>query len=409
MTATAHSTPNDKDHWREMTLGDVLSLVRNGVNVKQRKDGIGQPISRIETIAGASVDYSRVGFAELDEKQQEKFRLKKGDILFSHINSAIHVGKTALVREDSDLFHGVNLLLFRSSDSVHPQFLNLFLKKIFGEGYWRTVCKQSVNQASVNQTDVKRVTIPVPPLAEQERIVGILDEAFEGIATATAHAERNLINAQELFQSVLQSTFEQKGEGRHEPLHFLVERLTNGYVGPTRDIYKESGVPYLLARHVKSNVLKFDEKTFVTDDFNEKHKKSMLKTGDVLLVQSGHIGHSAVVPAEHMGHNCHAMIVITTIAAKVRGDFLSYYFDSPVMQKRFSEIRSGSTVPHLTCRAVKELLIPVPLLKTQAEIVAKLDALSEETKRLEAIYQRKLDALAELKQSLLQRAFAGEL
>lgn len=77
----------------------------------------------------------------------------------------------------------------------------------------------------------------------------------------------------------------------------------NGYVGPTRTIYQESGVPYLLARHVKNNRLVFDGKTFSSDEFNRRNKKSMLKAGDVLLVQSGHIGHSAVVTDDHEGHN----------------------------------------------------------------------------------------------------------
>lgn len=77
----------------------------------------------------------------------------------------------------------------------------------------------------------------------------------------------------------------------------------NGYVGPTRTIYQESGVPYLLARHVKNNRLVFDGKTFISDEFNRRNKKSMLKAGDVLLVQSGHIGHSAVVTDDHEGHN----------------------------------------------------------------------------------------------------------
>lgn len=186
-------------------------------------------------------------------------------------------------------------------------------------------------------------------------------------------------------------------------------RLTNGYVGPTRDIYQDSGVPYLLARHVKNNHLLFDGKTFITDEFNRKNKKSMLKAGDVLLVQSGHIGHSAVVTEEHEGHNCHAMIVITSVKGAFIGPFLSLFFNSSEMKQKFQEIRSGSTVPHLTCREVKELKVALPDLATQRRIVDHSHAFAAETQRLESIYHRKLAALDALKKSLLHQAFSGQL
>ena len=149
----------------------------------------------------------------------------------------------------------------------------------------------------------------------------------------------------------------------------VVSRLTNGYVGPTRSIYQEFGIPYLLARHVKDNRLLFDGRTFISDEFNRKNKKSILKAGDVLLVQSGHIGHSAVVTKEHEGHNCHAMIVITAAESAFIGPFLSLFFNSSGMKNKFQKIRSGSTVPHLTCGEVKELKITLPDLATQKRIV----------------------------------------
>lgn len=153
----------------------------------------------------------------------------------------------------------------------------------------------------------------------------------------------------------------------------VVDRLTNGFVGPTRDIYVEEGLPYLLARHVRDGRLKFDRQTFVSAVFNDRNKKSILKTGDVLLVQSGHIGHSAVVGVDHEGHNCHALIVISPKQGLLCGEFLSYFFGSPEMRQLFGAIRSGSTVPHLTCAAVREILVPLPAITEQRRIVAILD------------------------------------
>jgi len=135
----------------------------------------------------------------------------------------------------------------------------------------------------------------------------------------------------------------------------------------------------------------------------------MLKADDVLLVQSGHIGHSAVVTKEHEGHNCHAMIVITPVQGAFIGAFLSLFFNSSEMKQKFQEIRSGSTVPHLTCGEVKELMVAFPDLATQQRIVDQAREFEDETQRLESLYQRKLAALAELKKSLLHQAFSGTL
>jgi type I restriction enzyme S subunit len=132
---------------------------RIGINCKQDKSGIGDKISRIESISGASFDLERVGYAKLSEGDKERYRLLPGDILFSHINSAVHVGKTALFDSTEPVYHGVNLLLMRPKDVVTSAYLDHALKFLFQSGYWRGVCKQSVNQASVNQQDISRVEI----------------------------------------------------------------------------------------------------------------------------------------------------------------------------------------------------------------------------------------------------------
>ncbi|MCP4600305.1 MAG: hypothetical protein GY847_07195 [Proteobacteria bacterium] len=193
------------------------------------------------------------------------------------------------------------------------------------------------------------------------------------------------------------------------PLNDLVSRLTNGYVGATRGIYQEQGVPYLLSKHVRNNLLRFDNQTFITEEFNEKIRKSKLITGDVLLVQTGHVGESAVVPPEHDGHNCHAMIVITPRKELLDGYYLSYYFASPDIQRVFSGIEKGMTLRHLNCRDVIKADIKVPPLNEQRRIVAKIEALQERSRAA----KEELDAIPPLlekfRQSVLAAAFRGDL
>jgi type I restriction enzyme S subunit len=331
--------------------------------------------------------------------------IPKGNIV---IATRVGLGKACLLAHDTATNQDLKGIIPKeSSKKLLVGYLFQWFKSISqliqDEGTGATV-------QGVKLPFIKSLIIPIPPIKEQQRIVGILDEAFEGIAIAKANAEKNLHNARALFESHLQAVFSQRGEGWVEKrLGDVVTRLTNGYVGPTRNIYQESGVPYLLARHVKNNQLTFDGKTFVSDEFNHKNKKSMLKAGDVLLVQSGHIGHSAVVTGEHEGHNCHAMIVITPKQGSFIGPFLSLFFNTLEMRQKFQEIRSGSTVPHLTCGEVRELMIPLPDLSTQHQLVDLLQQFESETQRLESIYQQKLAALDALKKSLLDQAFRGEL
>lgn len=252
------------------------------------------------------------------------------------------------------------------------------------------------------------VRIPALPLPEQQRIVAILDEAFEGIATVTANAEKNLLSAEALPSSRLAYVARTSPGAQTARLGDLVTRLTNGFVGPIANVYVEAGIPYLLARHVKNDNLSFDNRTFVTNAFNLKNAKSMLKAGDVLLVKSGHIGHTAVVPPEHAGHNCHAMIVMTP-RPELSGHYLSAYFNSQEGRAATQRIRSGSTVPHLTCKEVRELQIPLPSIDVQMKMVKEHQALKFEAGRLADAQRAKLTALAALKQSLLHQAFTGQL
>ena len=186
-----------------------------------------------------------------------------------------------------------------------------------------------------------------------------------------------------------------------------MDRLTNGFVGPTRGIYVEEGLPYLLARHVRDGRLSFDGQTFVSAAFNERNTKSKLKADDVLLVQSGHIGHSAVVGPDHEGHNCHAMIVLSPTLGLLTGEFLSYFFNSPEMRQSFGAMRSGSTVPHLTCAAVREILVPLPTIAEQQRIVTILNEAFEGIATAKANAEKNLQSARELYEDQLDSLFSS--
>ena len=395
-----------KKGWVEKRLGDVCTLKSGTTVSKSCEKAFGAlPYVKVADMSYPGNESEIVSSSRfLDKKDIKKNAVFPiGTTIFPKRGGAILTNKKrlTLVPICTDLnIMGIIPSVLLTPKFVFYYFIKLDLGKL-GSG-------SSIPQ--INNYDIAPLIIPLPPLPEQKRIVEILDEAFAAIDKATANTEKNIKNAEELFESLLEREIVNcRGISRNLRLGSIVSRLTNGYVGPTRGIYKDDGIPYLLARHVKNNNLRFDRKTYVSNEFNQKHKKSMLKEGDVLLVQSGHIGHSAVVPKKHDGHNCHAMIVLSTCPDILSGKYLSFCFNSKSFKTTFQSIRSGSTVPHLTCRAVKELTIPVPSLKEQMQVLNRFAEKSPCLTLLQEQNQSKLLLLKGVKQSMLHKAFTGEL
>jgi type I restriction enzyme S subunit len=382
-----------KTDWQTSTLGDLLEVLRNGVNCKQTKNGEGEKISRIESISAGRFDIERVGYTLLEERDKARFRLRRGDILFSHINSPIHVGKTALFDCSEPVYHGVNLLLMRPKAQIAAVYLEYMLKYLFQRGYWLDVCKQSVNQASVNQQDISKVEIHYPKsVAEQRRIVAILDEAFAGLEAMRANAEKNLQNARDLFDSYLNVIFTQKGEGWVEKkFGDICENLDSRRIPITKKDRAEGNIPYYGA----SGIVDYVEKHIFDEDI-----LLVSEDGANLLARTYPIAFSV---AGKCWVNNHAHVV--RFPKKATQHFVELYLNAIPLDPYVS----GMAQPKLNQKSLNSIPIPLPSLLEQERIVSNATELSTETQRLESIYRQKLAAITELRQSILQKAFSGQL
>jgi len=402
--------------WDLVTLGDVLDVLTNGVNCKQNKSGCGQKISRIESIASASFDINRVGYAELTEQKKTKYRLQQGDILFSHINSAIHVGKTAVFDLDEEVYHGVNLLKMRPKSNLVSAYLELYLKYIFEQGYWRNICKQSVNQASVNQQDIKLVPISFPrDQLEQKRIVSILDEAFAGISQAVANAEKNLANARELFESYLNNVFTQKGENWLEKKLVEVCSIKHGFAFKSQFFSTDGDYVVLTPGSFYENggFRNQGEKTkYYVGEIPDGY---ILNEGDFLFAMTeqavGLLGSSLIVPqSNYFLHNQRLGLVQVVDEMTWDNDFFHHQFNTKYFRNAVQSTASGLKVRHTSPTKLGDISIFYPpKMSDQKKIASVLNKMMTQTQCLETIYQQKLTALSELKQSILQKAFTGEL
>ncbi len=360
------------------------------------------PVLRAGNISDAGLDFDDLLYVPA-HRVSAKQLLRRHDVLIAASSGSLSVvGKAARACDDFSGGFGAFCKVLRPNDTVDPVYFSHFFRT---RAYRRRISSLAAgaNINNLKNGDLNGLEIPLPPLPEQRRIAEILDKADE----LRAKRRAALATLDTLTQSIFIDMF---GDGRDskyplQRIEDVVTRLTNGFVGPTRDIYVESGVPYLLARHVKGGRLRFDNKTFISKQFNTKHKKSMLLAGDVLVVQTGHIGESAVVPEIHLGHNCHAMIVITPKEGVLSGPYLSGIFRTDQLRNKFKSIQTGQTLKHLNCRDVKKIEIPVPPLALQESFAQRV----REVDRLKASQAADLEGIDQLFSSLQSRAFASTL
>jgi type I restriction enzyme S subunit len=265
------------------------------------------------------------------------------------------------------------------------------------------------------------VQFPLPPLPEQQRIVAILDECFAALEKTKANAEQNLKNAKELFESYLQGVFENKGEGWE--VYTVKECVENGFIykpldgnhgeiHPTKSDFVPSGVPFVMSRDMKGGGIDENNCYFITEKQAKTLRTGFAKDGDVLISHKGTIGEVSIIKTEKDFLVLTPQITFYRIKNidKLYNKYLYYYFLNNVFQKSMNLIaQGGSTRAYIGITKQLELSITIAPLKEQQTIVRQLDALRAETQRLEAVYQQKLADLEELKKSILQKAFAGEL
>ncbi|HSL02264.1 MAG TPA: restriction endonuclease subunit S [Nitrospiraceae bacterium] len=260
--------------------------------------------------------------------------------------------------------------------------------------------------------DIKLATIPLPPLPEQQRIVGILDEAFDGIATAKANAERNLHNARAMFESHLQSVFTKRGEGWVE---MTLEEVANanctlsyGIVQPGDEYL--NGLPVVRPTNLTTKVIRLSGLKRIDPKLAAGYRRTTLFGGELLLCVRGSTGVVSIASPELVGANVTRGIVpIRFDRSLISHDFGFYPMSSGAVQSQVRGRTYGAALMQINIRDVRNIMLSFPPLKEQEAIAAKLDELHEETQRLESIYQQKLSALDRLKKSLLHQAFAGEL
>jgi restriction endonuclease S subunit len=252
---------------------------------------------------------------------------------------------------------------------------------------------------------LRELEISFPARPDQQRIVGILDDAFEGIATAKANAEKNLQNARALFESHLQSVF--ADAWRTSPLVELSD-LDGDHLPPPK---ASNGVPFITIGNIVKDTHKIDfADTFMVPHtyFNTLKPNKKPKKGDVLYTVTGSFGIPVIV-SESVDFCFQRHIGLIRPRSETSSAWLYYLLLSPQVFKQANDGATGTAQKTVSLKLLRSFEVPKVTPKQQHAAIAKLDTLSAETQRLESVYQQKLAALEALKKSLLHQAFTGEL
>ena len=396
-----------KKGWQTKKLADLVE-VQNGYAFSSKDySESGHFLMRIGNVQNGYISTADPKFIKLPaDGSLQRFVLSEDDILVSLTGN---VGRVGVIQEShlpAALNQRVARISIRKDSPATRELILLFLcsdwfrEELIGAGH-------GAAQQNVSTKDLVEIEIPVPPLAEQQRIVGLLDEAFAGLATAKANAEKNLQNARALFESHLQSVFTQRGPGWVEKKLEEIGKTQTGSTPKTSD---------------RSNYGDFI--SFVKPgDFNTDGTLDYDKDG---LSESGTAG-ARIVPAGSVLMVCIGATIgkcgycdqdVTTnqqVNALTPSDgssnrFIYYQMLTETFQRKVIHSSGQATLPIINKSKWSALSVWLPpKVAEQRKIAAKFDALVEETQRLARLYEQKLAALEALKQSLLHQAFTGLL
>ena len=398
-----------KAGWQTSKLGELLKIQNGYAFSSKDYSESGSFLMRIGNVQNGYVSLSDPKFVEISPASSlQRFVLSEGDILVSLTGN---VGRVGVIQEDhlpAVLNQRVARISISKNSPATRDYLLLFLySDLFREELMEA--GHGAAQQNISTKDIVEIQLPVPPLAEQQRIVAILDTVFDGIATAKATAEQNLQNARALFESHLQSVFTQRGEGWIDrQLASLCHEITVGHVGSMKTEYKASGIPFLRSQNIRPFEVSMDNVMFIDAKFHHALKKSRLRPGDLAIVRTGYPGTAAVIPPELPDSNCSDLVIVRP-GDEVNPHFLAAFFNSAFGKQLVLGKIVGAAQKHFNVTAAKEVMLHVPPINEQKNIIQMIDSFRAETQRLESLYQRKLAALDELKQSLLHQAFSGAL
>lgn len=392
----------------EYRLKEVFEFIRNGASIKQFDTSLGYPITRIETIANSYINIDKMGYAAIEELDKfEDYLLKDGDILMSHINSEKHLGKSAIYENiNEDIIHGMNLLCLRPNKEVsYPKFLNYFFNSNKFRRQLPKITKKSVNQASFSVSDLKEVKIYLPNIDIQKNISKVLDKSQVLIYKRKTQIE--------YLDEIVKSRFiEMFGDPARNPkgweMTTISEITTDVRYGTSKPAVEGGKYPYLRMNNITySGYLNLENLKYI-DIEGEELEKCIVRKGDVLFNRTN----SAELIGKTCVFNIEEPMIIAGYIIRIRLNkevlpiYLSMFLNSNYGKGLLRGMAKGAVnQANINAQELKSINIAIPPIELQNQFstfVSQVDKLKFEA-------QKSLTEMENNFNSLMQRAFSGEL
>jgi type I restriction enzyme S subunit len=400
-----------KSEWQTKTLGNVCRFIDYRGRTPEKTDR-GLRLITAKNVKMGFLQKEPFEYVKPDSYDGWMTRgiPQKGDVLFTTEAPLANVAQ--LDTDEKVVFAQRIIILQPKGHDLNRTFLKYLILSEAAQNRIREKGTGATVQG-IKASLLKTIEISFPPLPEQQRIVTILDEAFEGIATAKTNAEKNFQNARALFERHLQSVFTQRSEGWVEKRLGDLCEFENGDSGknyPNRNEYVESGIPWINTGHIqRDGTLSQSEMNFISPEKYKSLRSGKIQLGDlVYCLRGATLGKTALVDPFQIGAVASSLVIIRP-SALLDGRFLYSFLTSPLGQGLIKGYENGAAQPNLGAKSVAKYPISLPPLAEQKIIVQKFAAIAAETQRLESIYQQKLAALDALKKSLLHQTFTGAL
>lgn len=395
------------EDWEQRKLGEMAEIIGGGTpntNNKSYWNGDINWYAPAEIVNQIYVNSSERKITEEGYNNSSAKMLPTGTVLFT---SRAGIGKTAILAKEGCTNQGFQSIVPHKKElDSYFIFSRTEELKNYGEkmGAGSTFVEVSGKQ-------MENMNLMMPKTIVEQQKIGTY---FENIDNLITLHQRKLDQLKTLKKYFLQNMFPAKGEKvprirfkgftgdwEQKKLKDVYNHIGNAFVGTATPYYVKDGHFYLESNNVKDGQINRNTEVFINDEFYKSQKDKWLHTGDIVMVQSGHVGHSAVIPSQLNNTAAHALIIFKKPKIKIDPYFLNYQYQTTKSKKQFDNITVGNTIKHILASSMYNFIIDMPSYEEQQEIAHYL----KEIDNLITLHQRKLDQLQTMKKFMLQNLF----
>ncbi|BBK23347.1 restriction endonuclease subunit S [Amedibacterium intestinale] len=395
------------DDWEQRKLGE-LTIYRNGTGHEEKQSESGK--YELINLNSISIDGGLKPSGKFIDEETET--LLKDDLVMvlSDVGHGDLLGRVAIIPENNRFVLNQRVALLRNNSSVDIKYLFSYINA--HQIYFKKQGAGS-SQLNISRGSVENFEVLLPHKDEQKKIGKYLSSIDNLI---TLH-QRKCDGLKKLKKYMLQNMFPQNGEKtpkirfqgfinawEQRKLEEIYQNIGNAFVGTATPYYVDTGHFYLESNNIKDGQINRNNEVFINDEFYERQKDKWLHTGDMVMVQSGHVGHTAVIPEELDNSAAHALIMFRNPKIEIEPYFLNYQYQTIKSKRKINNITTGNTIKHILASDMYNFIVDVSDIEEQQQIANYFLELDH----LITLHQRKVEQMKNLKKYMLQNMFPAE-